>query len=291
LVKYSAYLDLEDAVHSWCRRRPDILAAVVIGSRGRQPATPDPRSDLDLILFCQRAASYQQEYTWLNEFGEVWVAALSFVRPGHPEWMAYLAPGVKVDFLFVTAEQGRPLVDMLGSLPYQQVLSRGFRILYQSSAAAGMAVSTAARAREHGLPTDWAFHQKVNSTLLTAERFVKFSIREDGWRSRYTFEAELRAHLLAFIEWHAQTRGGPEVDTWYEGRYMTAWADSRVVEAIRNLDPGHTLTRQQAALLAFLDLFQLLAGETAARLSFEFPTPGQSKMMDWLKVIMRGAAG
>jgi len=290
-VKHSAYLDLEESVHSWCQRRPDILAAIVIGSRGRQPATPDPRSDLDLILFCQRAASYQDGYTWLNEIGEVWIAALSFVRPGHPEWMAYLAPGLKADFLFVTAEQGQPLVDMLDALPYQQVLSRGFRILYQSTSVAGKAISTAERAREHSLPTDRAFQQRVNATLLTAERFVKFSIRQDGWRSRYTFEAELKAHLLAFIEWHAQTLGGPAVDTWYEGRHMAAWADSRVVEAIPNLYPGHTLSQQQAALLAFLDLFQLLAGETAARLSFEFPTPGQSKMIDWLKDMMHGAAG
>lgn len=285
------YPALEEAVHAWCHRSPDILAAIIIGSRGRQPASPDDHSDLDLILFCRQVGGYQNNHAWLNEFGEVWIAALNFVGPGHPEWMAYFAPGLKADFLLVPADTNQTLADMLDSLPYQQVLTRGFSILYQSRAVTSGPVSAAARTRQYTLPTESAFRLKVNATLFTAERVLKFSIRKDEWRSRYTFEAELKSHLLAFIEWHAQSGDGPMVDTWYEGRQMAAWADRRFTEALLHLDPGHEVRQQHAALLAFLDLLQLIAGEIAARLGYEFPTPGQGKMIAWLKTTMPGQAG
>ncbi|MFN2222360.1 MAG: aminoglycoside 6-adenylyltransferase [Candidatus Promineifilaceae bacterium] len=285
------YLALEDAVRDWCKKRPDILAGLVIGSRGREAASPDRRSDLDLLFFCRKADNYRESHAWLDHFGEVWIAALNFVGPGHPEWMIYLAPGLKADFLFVTANPGQTLADMLDSLPYQQVLTRGFRLLYRSPTVAGEPVLTGARPRDYTLPTEWIFQQKVNATLFTAERFVKFAIRSDDWRSRYTFEAELKAHLLAFIEWHAQAWGGSNVDTWYEGRHMATWADSRFTGAVRHLDPGHHLSQQQAALSSFLDLFQSLAGETATRLGYEFPTGGQRKMMAWLQATMLNASG
>jgi hypothetical protein len=47
----TTYLELESRISSWCRSRPDILAAIVIGSRGRLSPPPDDYSDLDLILY------------------------------------------------------------------------------------------------------------------------------------------------------------------------------------------------------------------------------------------------
>lgn len=285
------YLRLEKDIAAWSQRRQDILAIVIIGSRGRPAGSPDARSDLDLILFCQQPGRYQESNAWLSEFGRVWIAALNAIGPGDPEWMVYFAPGLKVDFLLVDASPGQPLADMLASLPYQQVLDRGYRILYRSPDTNGKQVMTAARPLERTPPSEWDFHQKVNATLFTAERFVKFAIRNDHWRSRYTFEAELKDHLLAFIQWHAQTGAEPPADTWYEGRNMVDWADRRVITAIRTLDAGHRLPQQRAALLSFLDLFQMLAREIAERLGHDFPTDGQREMMAWLAAALPGETG
>jgi aminoglycoside 6-adenylyltransferase len=284
-----AYLELERKVAVWCARQADISAAVVIGSRGRQDGAPDARSDLDLILFCQDARVYQNTQIWLEEFGRVWIAALNFVGPGHPEWMAFLDPGLKIDFLFVTASPDLSLAAMLDSLPYQQVLTHGFRILYQAEAAASQPAPTSARPVVHHSPSEWDFQQKANKLLFTAERYVKFSKRDDWWRSRFTFEAELKDYLLAFVEWHEQAAPGLARDTWYEGRYLEAWAEPRVVKAVRQVDELGRLGDRPAALQALLDLFELLASETAGLLDYEFPTAGQREMLAWLRRFSTGA--
>lgn len=281
-MNQDAYQGIEAAVAAWCRERPDILAAIVIGSRGRPGSSADAQSDLDLIFFLLQPGNYQHDNDWLNTFGDLWIATLNFVGPGDPEWMAIYAPGIKVDFLFAAAAAGQSLAEMLASLLYQKVLTRGFRILYQSDSLGAEPVNTAASPIAQVPPSEWQFHQRLNATLLTAERFVKFSIRGDTWRSHFTFHGELRLQLLTFIEWHAQT-SGRLVDTWYEGRLLEEWADERVVGALPQLELGPGRENDRAALKAALDLLALLATEVAARLGYTYPTPGQRLMIDWLK--------
>lgn len=286
-----SYHNLERRIVRWCPTRPDIQAAIVIGSRGRQPHDADSLSDLDLIFFTLNARQYQEDNTWLKVFGEAWISSLNFIGSGDPEWMAYFSPGLKVDFLFVNAAAGQSIGDMLQALPYQQVLERGFRLIYRAEAHADEAVDTSAWTISRTLPSEHEFHRRLSNSLFTADRFVKFSLRNDLWRCQYTYNAELKNHLLALVEWHAQTTASPTPDLWYDGRNMGAWADERVLAALPRLTPGDELAQHRDALILFFDLLDVLAAETAERLGFTYPGAGQRQMIDHLKMVMGSAVG
>lgn len=284
-----AYRTMEQRVARWCETRSDIEAAIIVGSRGRSSGPADHLSDLDLIFFAVNQEYYQRDDAWLSNFGELWIATLNFIGPGHPEWMAFFSPGLKVDFLFAAASSGQSLKEMLDALPYPQILSRGFRLLYRADAHARESIDTSTRRLDKALPTEEELHYQLNSTLLTANRFVKFAIREDTWRSRYTFHAELMNQLLALAEWHAQVTSGPELDTWHEGRDLRSWADVRFLHALKNLNPGYDFRQQCGALTAFLELMDMLVTEVAAQLDFTYPTTGQRQLIAHLKATMRRA--
>ena len=281
--------DLEKTIASWCRQRPDIRAVIVIGSRGRPDRTQDQYSDLDLILFSTKVEGYVSNREWLAQFGDLWIATLNHIGPGDPEWMAFYSPGIKADLLLVSVTPEQLITGALQSLPYQQVLTRGFRVLYQSEADAGEHVDPSARTSPPPVPSEEQFNHELNAIFFTAARFVKFSLREDSWRSQYTFEAELKSHLLTIIEWHTQLLGNPGADTWYEGRDMASWADRRVIAALRQLDAGPLSNHEREALETYLTLLELLASEIALRLGYTFPTAGQNAMISWLLATMRQA--
>jgi len=280
-------LNLETAIAGWCKQRPDIRAVIVIGSRGRRDQSADQYSDLDLILFSSSVDRYVLKADWLEQFGKLWIATLNRIGPGDPEWMAFYAPGIKTDFLLVSATSDQSITSALESLPYQQVLSRGFRVLYQSAADSGERVDLPVRKVPVSVPTEEIFYRELNAMLFTAARFVKFSLRGDTWRSRYTYEAELKSHLLKFIEWHAQLVGKPGADTWYEGRNISSWADQRAIAALPRLTLGQEPSQRQETLEAYLELVEMLAAETASWLGYIYPTGGQSAMIAWLLAILR----
>ena len=65
------YTQLEQDIGDWARTRPDLRAAIVVGSRARADHPADEWSDLDLILFAVNPAIYVSDTDWLAAFGEV----------------------------------------------------------------------------------------------------------------------------------------------------------------------------------------------------------------------------
>lgn len=53
----------------WAERRPDVLAAAIVGSYARGTARAD--SDVDVVLVVEDAADYLENTDWLEQFGHV----------------------------------------------------------------------------------------------------------------------------------------------------------------------------------------------------------------------------
>jgi aminoglycoside 6-adenylyltransferase len=242
----------------------------------------DDYSDLDLILFSLDPSLYTATSAWLHELGELWIATLNYIGPGDPEWLALFEGGIKADLLFVAAESDRLPAQMLAALPYQDVLARGVRVIYSGASEHQESSFPSASVSKTDLPSEQIFEATVNNALFAAERFAKFVRRGDFWRSQTVAIADLRRHMLILIEWHAQFHAEMKLDTWYDGRFMEKWADARVLDSLRDLDFGSDSVDKHSALSKALKLIEWLATETAARLGYAFPTPGQSKAFAWL---------
>src|SRR5690606_11553034 len=119
-----SYPLLESRIHAWVNTRPEITGACVVGSRARSDPPPDEWSDLDLILFTSAISRFSADSSWLERFGEIWLAHL-FTEGPQPEWQVIYAGGLKVDFLLVPTappDATRPsLPALLAAFPDRQV--------------------------------------------------------------------------------------------------------------------------------------------------------------------------
>lgn len=282
-MRAAAYLELERRLGAWCEDQPDVLAAIVVGSRGRLSPPPDDYSDLDLILLCAEPARYTDDSAWLSEIGELWIAVLQIAGPGDPEWLVLFDGGLKVDILLASAGPDQPLTKLLAAMPYQDVLARGARLLYsRGSRPANWTPATMPPVKTDS-PTRQEFEEGVNETLLVAERLARFIQRGDDWRGHDVVNGALKRSLLTLLEWHARFEPGRHHDTWYQGRFIQQWADHRMLEAVKALDAGYDLQELARSFARALRLIDWLAGETAQRLGYHYPTPGQELTLTWLR--------
>jgi aminoglycoside 6-adenylyltransferase len=264
------YEQLERNFVAWARAQPDILAAVVVGSRARTEHPADEWSDLDLILFTTDPSAYVSDTGWLNEIGEVWVSLLNRSGQGHPEWLVLFAGGVKGDFLFATTPKDMSLPEMIAAFPYQDVLGRGMRVLFAKNRAAAQPLQLKGAPPTHPTPTE--FLAAIHHALIYAERTAKLLRRGDLWRAKLHCDCELKQDLLKMLEWHARACHGLDYDTWYDGRFLNEWADARALEVLPHTFATYDTGDLWRALFATLDLFRWLAIETAERLGYAYPT-------------------
>jgi len=262
------YEELERAAVAWAQARPDIRAVLAIGSRARREHPADEWSYLDLIILTTDSGPYAND-AWLPELGMVWVALVEEANPGDPDVQAIFEGGTSGDFTFVTVHNAeRTLDDLLAELSYQGVLSRGGRVLFDRSGPPRPLPERGVV--EPGPPAEEEYRRLVNGFWLYATRVAKFTRRGDLWRAIHNFAFELNPRLLTLMEWHARATGSH--DTRYAGRFMEEWADSRALEALPGIFPHYDSGELHRALLEAVELFRMLAQETAEHLGYEYPS-------------------
>jgi hypothetical protein len=115
-----------DEVSRWAAERPDVRAAILLGSQARVDAPADPASDVDVTLFVDDPASYLDDTAWIGHFGE---PLLSFREPtavgGFEEQRVLFRDGLEVDFAIVPAAVAAEIPPEADA-----VFARGFQILY-----------------------------------------------------------------------------------------------------------------------------------------------------------------
>ncbi|HZC74338.1 MAG TPA: aminoglycoside 6-adenylyltransferase, partial [Gaiellaceae bacterium] len=86
-------------VAEWAASRPDVRAAVLVGSQARSETPADEYSDVDIGLFADEPALLLEDRSWLRTFGE---PVLSFLEPtavgGQLERRVLFDDGLEVDF-------------------------------------------------------------------------------------------------------------------------------------------------------------------------------------------------
>ncbi len=270
------YEQLEARLTAWAQTQPAIRAVIVVGSRAR--GTADRWSDLDAVIFTSDADRYAADPGWLGEFGEVWLTYREDHEDGPCEWYALYAGGLKLDaMLFGIEDSSLELDAVLAEFPYQEVLARGTVVLFDC-------LGSPRRIAPKPIPlpappTRAEFDNMVNGFLLASATTAKFIARGDFWRAQHWFAADLRVHLLTVIRWHAYGQ-----DTWYAGRFLNQWADPRALALIPQTFARYERDSLQAALLASLDLFRLLAKKPPRALAMLIQRTRTSKSPRWWRL-------
>lgn len=286
------YAQIEANVRAWLPTRPDIRAAVVIGSHGRTGAyAADSSADYDLLLVTTAPDSFKQ-MEWLSSFGRVVSAVFD---PNDHVAFAY-----SLDFFTVYA--GGRGVD-ISVLPYdyaQRLISdpaarekdfvrlitplvaSGVRPLFDPEQLMPQLAEAFGAPAPFEPPSEAAFADFVENFWQRVVRIAK-KVRAGHLYIARRWCAGQADDVMQLAEWHAHLVRDLPASTWYRDKYLERWADPRVIATLPHLYPHYNAGDIQDALFAMMDLFRVLALETAARLGYRYPHTGDTEISAWSK--------
>jgi len=251
--------ELLSDLRAWAAARPDVRAALLIGSQARADTPADEWSDVDLALFVDDPRRYADDAAWVARFG---TAELTFVEPtavaGQVERRVLYSDGLEVDFALMPAA-GLPAV--LADPDATSVIARGYVVLHDEiglgDALAEVHVVPAPETDVTGLVQDFWYH-----ALWTAKKHR----RGESITARDCLECVLKPRLVALAREQTRRRD-PAADTWHRDRFVERWADESVVSAIWGATAA-TSAELPGALWELCDAFDRVAAEIAP------PDPG-----------------
>jgi aminoglycoside 6-adenylyltransferase len=308
----AAMTQLEERFVAWARTRPDIRAAIVVGSWARTDHPADEWSDLDIAFSAADPQRYLSTADWLKDIGKPWLAYLDrdgvvhhvLFEGGLDAGFAVLPnSGIRQAVRFLPTLRRFPILlrvlpGRLGDQIRQDVASsadyyrRGVRVILDKDGLAAKFLSHfPADSQPHPQPTQPEFRDIVAEFWFRAVWTAKHLRRGELWWAKTEgCDGQMKSMLLRVLEWHAGATHGWDYDTWEGGRFLEEWADPRAVAGLRDVFAHYDENDIWRALLATMELFRWLAIETAERLGYPYPTPADERATQWIKTCLSVSA-
>jgi aminoglycoside 6-adenylyltransferase len=287
---------LEERFTAWANTRPDIRAAIVIGSRARIERPADEWSDLDIIIFTTSPQYYLSRVDWLENIGTPLLTYLQDTPTGgQRERRALFEGGLDVDFTIVSNAEAKSLLRflrvrkriprLLQLLPeekfrkimreiadFARIIRRGMRVLVDKDRiAVYLPLLSGSFSASPPKPTQSEFLAGLDEFWYFAVLMSKKLRRGELWTATRINNCSMKQLLLEMMEWHARAINGWDYDTWQGGSFIEDWADARAVNALPNAFAHYNKEDIRDSLWATVDTFRWLAVETAAHLNFPYP--------------------
>lgn len=285
-----SYNELIERFCEWAKNRPDIRAAVVIGSRARVDHLADEWADLDLIIITTDPKRYVSRSDWISNFGK---PLLTFIEPtstgGEKERRVLFEGMLDVDFAIVPHEKAKKLfenvTDLQGAAQIANLFGRGMRVLLDKDRMADQLRTFIASIEKPppSPPTQDEFLEIVNDFIYHAVFTAKHLRRGELWWTVTCLDCYMQHLLLRMIEWHALAIHDWKQDTWFRGRFLEEWAHPQAAKGLHEAFAHYDPEDIKRALLAAMDLFHWLATETAAMLNYQYPAEADAIVKKWIR--------
>ncbi len=249
---------------AWALMRPDIRAAVLVGSHARTDRPADQWSDVDLVVVTTEARRLLEETGWIAELGTPLITITEPTATGkRHEVRALFEGGEDVDFIPLSVEELSAWTQEGPQAELADVLRRGFRWLVDKD---GLAPSLDWLRSVGPDPFD---PRELDATIRDfwyhAVWTAKKLARGELWMAKACCDVHMKQLLLRMIQWHARATQGPSHDTWFRGRFLEEWADEGVREKLRHVFAVYDRESVRAALVETMDLFSSLTAVVTAR--------------------------
>ena len=254
---------LAAAVADWARERPDVRAAIQVGSHARVETPADRWSDLDVILLVDDPEVYAADARWVEEFGTPVLTFLERTAVGEqPERRVLYETGEDVDFPLIRVSA---LERLKSSDNAAALLGRGFRVLVDKIELEPRLRALAEELRPQAPPTQANLTELASDFWYHALWTARKLRRGEVFTAIECLDGYMKARLVTMLEWHARALDDA-VDTWHGGRFLERWADPGALAALERAYAHYDLRDVARALWETIDLFQGLEEETARRL-------------------------
>lgn len=274
-----SYESLIENFVKWAENCPDIRAAFILGSHAREDHAADRWSDMDVMFFAVNPQEYLAQTDWLENVGSVWITLLNAGGKDVPLLRVLFEKGFDVDFIIYPDNY---LKELIRDGVYPRSFHGGVRVILDKDDLAKKIIPPYFCSLPVRPPTRAAFLDTVDFFWHYTFHTAKLLLRGELWLCQI-WDPEIKKNLLMMLQWHAKAVKGWDFNTWYNGKYLSEWADPRAVKEIEMIFAPYDKEDNIHALLATTDLFRWLAKETAQLLNYAYPQDLDDNISNWLK--------
>lgn len=270
------YHDLKQKLCKYAEQDKDIKAVIAIGSSTRSAVPADEYSDLDLIIVTSSPDRwYTNEYPAL--LGNI---SISFIEPtlgGGKEHRCIYDEDRDVDMIIFTPLQ---FENALKEGVAEWVMNRGWILLYDVGGYAEMIPQFVKLEVHHAVMTKEEYENTVNDFFFHNIWACKKLKRGELWSAKMCIDGYLKERLLKMTEQYQLCFG--DTDIWHDGRFLDRWADSSILDELKECFAHYDSDDCRRALSSTHKLFARLARAVADKRGHEYPEKAENCAREYI---------
>ena len=270
------YRDIKQKLCKYAEQDKDMKAVIAIGSSTRSQVPADDFSDLDLIIVTSSPDRwYSGEYP--EKFGNV---SISFIEPtlgGGKERRCIYDEDRDVDMIIFTPLQ---FENALKEGVAEWVMNRGWILLYDGGGYVEMIPQFVKLEVHHAVMTKEEYENTVNDFFFHNIWACKKLRRGELWSAKMCIDSYLKERLLKMIGQYQLCFG--DTDIWHDGRFLDRWADSSILDELKDCFAHYDNDDCRRALLSTHKLFARLARAVADNRGLAYPEKAEACAMSYM---------
>lgn len=279
MKKANTHDELLENLTTWAKGSSDVKSVIIVGSRARTYFPADEYSDIDIILVVTNPVDFMTSDNWLENIGCYWLMFNERTIAGHKERRVLFENALDIDFV-ICAE-----ADVRQSIKNNDfdIIMRGYHVSIDKIGLSKILPQTNELQQVYIPPTESAFQNLINDFWYHSVWSAKKLLRGEIWMAKSCLDVYMKNQMLRIIEIHAHAKNGEDYDTWFNGRFFDYWAEQRVKDRVRDTFALYDKEDIVRALQATMELFRMLAIETADMMSFEYSYKADTYASGWVK--------
>lgn len=125
------------------------------------------------------------------------------------------------------------------------------------------------------------FLNLTNQFWFLSFYIAKQALRNNLWTAK-SAENDLRDFLLELIEWYEKMNHSDDYDTWYGGKFIGEWANSDIIDSIKNIFTGYSKEEILKGVKVSMQLFKKLSLEIKENYNFDYPYKLMESVISWI---------
>ncbi len=255
-----------------------IRAAMLNGSRVNPNARRDIFQDFDVIYFVTDIASFTNDHTWIECFGEIMILQM-------PEAMEDPPPMNDGSFAYLTQFTDGNRID-LTLFPLARLSE------FQRESLSVMLLDKDAMFEPLPSPSDSDYLPQPPTAKLFSDCcnefwWVSTYVAKGLWREEIIYAKSMldgiREQLMKMLTWHVGIKTGFEQGPGKFGKHLKQYLEPMHWEMLEKTYSDASYDKTWESLHAMCDLFRIMATGVAEHFSFEYPHSDDKKVSAHLK--------
>jgi len=282
-----------DNLIQWAEPKDSIRTMLLTSTRAVPvPNAPvDDFSDYDVVLIVEDIHPFQEDRSWLEDFGEVLVAYWDPIYPD-PDFglekfgnVTQYTDGLKIDFTVCRVEMLQK-ISQAPSLPAE--LDAGYRILLDKDNLTEGLKSPTYRAYIPVPPVEEIYQTMINDFFSDAPYVAKCLVRGELLPAKWCLDYDMKhVYLRPMLEWLMGLHHNWSLPTGWLGKGLKKKLPPEIWSQLEATYAGADTAENWEALFRTMALFRRVAMEVGTGLGYTYPLDLDERVTAFVKAMQK----